>query len=71
MISDVITIKLDELLERRDMSLYRVQKDTGLAYNALLRIRHGEVTDIKLSTVEKLCKSLDCELGDLITFSDS
>jgi putative transcriptional regulator len=69
MITDVITIKLDEVLQKKDKSLYRVAKDTGLAYNALLKIKSGKVTDIKLSTLEKLCASLDCKPFELVTFS--
>jgi putative transcriptional regulator len=66
---DVIKIRLDELLKREKKTLYRVAKDTGMAYTSLHAIKSGKVTDINLSTLEKLCASLNCTPNDLITFS--
>lgn len=69
MISDVIEIRLQELLKTKEKSLYRVAKDTNLAYNALLKIKNGEVTDVRLTTIEKLCASLNCSITDLVKFT--
>lgn len=68
MISDVIKIRLNEMLEKRDMTLYRLAKDTGLAYNALARIRAGKAERIYLDTLDKLCKALDCKPADLLDY---
>lgn len=69
MIFGVIKIELEKLLKRESKTLYRVAKDTGISYQALSAIKHGTVTDVKLSTVEKLCKSLNCKVEELIQFS--
>lgn len=66
---DVIKIRLKEQLKAEGKSLYRVQKDTGMAYTTLLNIKNGTVTDINLSSLEKLCKSLNCTPNDLVSFS--
>jgi putative transcriptional regulator len=66
MISDVINIRLNEMLDKRDVTLYRLSKDTGIAYEALRKIRDGEVTRIYLDTLEKICVYLKCEPGDLL-----
>jgi putative transcriptional regulator len=64
--SGVINIRLNEMLDGRDISLYRLAKDTGIAYEALRKIRDGDVTRIYLDTLEKICVYLECEPGDLI-----
>ena len=66
---DVITIPLEKLLKKEKKTLYRVAKDTGISYQALSAIKTGAVTDIRASTAEKLCKSLNCKIEDLIKFS--
>jgi putative transcriptional regulator len=69
MMFDVIKIRLKERLKAENKTLYRVAKDTGLSYPALNAIKQGKVTDIRLSTLEKLCGALNCTPNDLITFS--
>ena len=66
MISDVIKIKLDEMLEKRGITLYRLAKDTGIAYENLRKMKNGQATRIYLDTIEKLCIHLECEPADLI-----
>jgi putative transcriptional regulator len=66
MISNVITIKLEELLEKSGKSLYRLAKDTGISYENLRKMKNGQATRIYLDTIEKLCVALDCELSDLL-----
>ncbi len=65
---DVITIPLEKLLKKEKKTLYRVAKDTGISYQALSAIKTGTVTNIRASTAEKLCKSLNCRIEDLIVF---
>lgn len=66
---DVIKIRLKELLKRENKTLYRLAKDTGMAYTSLHAIKKGTVTDINLSTLQKLCASLNCTPNDLVSFS--
>jgi putative transcriptional regulator len=65
MISNVVKIKLDELLKVRNKTLYAIAKETGVAYNALSKIKKNEVKGITFDVMEKLCISLDCEPSDL------
>jgi putative transcriptional regulator len=71
MISNVIRIKLDELLEARGKSLYAVAKETGVAYNALSKIKKNDVRSISFDVMEKLCISLDCKPNDLFEIESS
>jgi putative transcriptional regulator len=65
MISDVIKIKLDEMLDKRGITLYRLAKDTGISYENLRKMKNGQATRIYLDTIEKLCVRLDCQPNDL------
>ncbi len=65
---DVVTIPLEKLLKAAKKSLYQVAKETGIAYTSLHAIKKGTATDIRASTVEKLCKALNCTPNDLIVF---
>ena len=65
MISNVIRIKLDDLLKAKGKSLYAVAKETGIAYNALSKIKKGTVRSISFDVMEKLCLSLGCKPNDL------
>jgi len=65
MISGVVRIKLSELLEKRGKSLYAVSKETGVAYNALSKIKNNKVSGITFDVMEKLCLNLDCSPNDL------
>jgi putative transcriptional regulator len=66
MISDVMKIKLDELLKGKGKSLYALAKETGISYNALWKISNGKVQGITFDVLEKICLNLDCEASDLL-----
>lgn len=66
MLSDVISIQLDHLLDARGITLYRLSKDTGINYETLRKIKGGKVTRIYLETIEKLCEALSCTPNDLL-----
>jgi putative transcriptional regulator len=66
MISSVIKVKLQELLEEKKKSLYRLQKETDIAYTTLLHLNNGEVKGITFDVLEKICDNLECTPNDLL-----
>ena len=66
MIPDVIDVRLQELLDNREMSLYKLAKETGVAINNLRRIKKREASQISFDVLEKICIALDCQPGDLL-----
>ncbi len=66
MISNVIKVKLKELLKDRKKSLYAVAKETGVSYNTLHKINKSDVQSISFSVLEKICRNLDCKPNDLL-----
>ncbi len=70
MILSVVKITLKELLEDRKKSLYRLQKDTDISYNALLKIQNNEVSSMSFDVLEKICKTLECTPNDLLKIEE-
>jgi putative transcriptional regulator len=66
MISSVIKIQLERILKEQDKTLYWLAKQTGISYNALAKINKNDVTRLELDTIEKICDSLNCNIGDLL-----
>ncbi len=67
MISDVIKINLEEMLDKRGITLYRLAKDTGISYENLRKMKNGDATRIYFDTLDKLCETLKCSPADLLT----
>ena len=64
----MINIRLDYLLLDRRMKLKELAEATGLAVNNLSILKTNKARAIRFSTLELLCKALDCSPGDLIEF---
>lgn len=66
----MIEFRLDEMLEARGRTAYWLSKETGLTHAALYRIRHAKSGAIKYDTLEKICRALECQPGDLLFMVD-
>ena len=63
-----IRIVLDRLLVDRRMSITELADRVGLSVDNLIILRDGEVRAIRVSTLDSLCRELDCQPGDLMVF---
>jgi putative transcriptional regulator len=61
-----ITIHLDEMLEKRDMTLTALSKAIGVTMANLSILKTGKARAIRFSTLTAICDELDCEPGDII-----
>ena len=50
------------------MKMTDVAKATGLAPNTIAGLYHNKVKMIQLDTISKLCRALDCQVGDLLEY---
>lgn len=57
---------LDDLVKAREMSYQEVARKTGITYPGLWKIAKGK-TNPSLQIIAKLCKVLDCDVGDLFS----
>ncbi len=64
----MINIRLDYVLLDRRMKLKDLAEATGLAVNNLSILKTNKARAIRFSTLNQLCKVLNCTPGDLIEF---
>lgn len=64
----MINIRLDYVLLDRRMKLKDLAEATGIAVNNLSILKTNKARAIRFSTLEALCKALDCTPGHLIEF---
>ena len=64
----MINIRLDYLLLDRRMKLKDLAQATGLAVNNLSILKTNKARAIRFSTLNNLCKVLNCTPGDLIEY---
>lgn len=63
-----ITVKLDDLLHARRMTLTELAERMNLTLANLSILKTGKARAIRFSTLEALCQALGCQPGDLLEF---
>ena len=69
MAASEITIHLDELLERRSMTLTALSEAVGVTLANLSILKNGKAKAVRFTTLVAICDALDCEPGELIKIS--
>jgi putative transcriptional regulator len=64
----MINIRLDYVLLDKRMKLKDLAQATGLAVNNLSILKTNKARAIRFSTLNSLCKALNCSPGDLIEY---
>ena len=63
-----IRIQLDRLLAERRMSLTELSDRVGVTVANLSILKTGKARAIRFTTLDALCRELDCQPGDLVAF---
>ncbi|MDQ1450278.1 MAG: putative transcriptional regulator [Acidobacteriaceae bacterium] len=63
-----IAVRLDEVLERRRMSLTELSEAVDITLANLSILKTGKARAIRFSTLEAICKTLDCQPGEILVF---
>jgi len=63
-----IRVNLDRVLVERRMSLTELADRVGVTIANLSILKTGKARAIRFSTLEALCRELDCQPGDLLRF---
>ena len=66
---DRIGVHLDRLLAERGMTLTQLAERVGVTVVNLSILKNGRARAIRFSTLAALCDVLECQPGDLLTFS--
>ncbi len=65
-----ITVKLDELLHERRMTLTELAERVGLTLANLSILKTGKARAMRFSTLEAICRELGCQPGDLLAYAE-
>ena len=65
-----IVLKLDEVMAKRGISLGDLAEQVGITNVNMSRIKTGKVKAIRFSTLDAICRVLECEPGDVIKYED-
>ena len=63
-----IQVNLDLELVKRKMKLNELSEEIGISIQNLSILKTGKAKAIRFSTLEKICKILDCTPGDLLEY---
>ena len=62
----MIVCKLAEILNKKGWSIYRLQKESGVSYPTLLGLYHNRSRMYRADVLDKLCRSLRCQPGEIL-----
>jgi putative transcriptional regulator len=63
-----VTVKLDDLLHARRMTLTELAEKVDITLANLSILKTGKAKAIRFSTLEAICQVLDCQPGDLLGY---
>lgn len=65
----MIIINLDVMMAKRKMSLNELSDRVGITIANLSILKNNKAKAIKFSTLDAICKALDCRVEDIIEYS--
>ncbi|MFK4004949.1 helix-turn-helix domain-containing protein [Qipengyuania sp. NPDC077563] len=68
--TSAIAVRLDELLQDRGMTLTELSERIGLTLANLSILKTGKAKAIRFSTLEAICRELECQPGDLLKYRE-
>ncbi|UTR10313.1 helix-turn-helix transcriptional regulator [Evansella sp. LMS18] len=63
-----IIINIDVMLAKRKMSVTELSEKVGITMANLSILKNGKAKAIRISTLESICKALDCQPGDILEY---
>jgi putative transcriptional regulator len=66
----MITIRVDDLLMGRGRTFYWLAKQTSISHTTLWRLKKGKAFGINFDTLEKICRTLKCQPGDVLSLTN-
>lgn len=66
----MIIVNLDVMLAKRKMSLTELSEAVGLTLANLSVLKTGKAKAVRFSTLDAICKALDCQPGDILEYRE-
>ncbi len=63
-----MVVNIDVMLARRKMSVTELSDRVGITMANLSILKNGKAKAIRFSTLEAICKALDCQPGDILEY---
>ena len=64
-------VNIDVMLAKRKMSVTELSEKVGITMANLSILKNGKARAIRFSTLEAICKALDCQPGDILEYRDA
>lgn len=64
----MIRINLDVMLAKRKMSLTELSEQVGITMANLSVLKTGKAKAVRFTTLDALCRALDCQPGDILEY---
>lgn len=64
----MIIVNIDVMLAKRKMSVGELAEKVGFTMANVSLLKNGKIKALKLSTLDRLCRVLDCQPGDLLEY---
>ena len=63
-----IIINIDVMLAKRKMSVTELTQKVGITMANLSILKNGKAKAVRFSTLDAICKALDCQPGDILEY---
>ena len=63
-----IIINIDVMLAKRKMSVTGLSERVGITMANISVLKNGKAKAVKISTLNSICKALDCQPGDILEY---
>jgi putative transcriptional regulator len=65
-----IIVNIDVMLARRKMSVTELSERVGITMANISNLKTGKARAVRFSTLDAICRALDCQPGDILEFRD-
>lgn len=65
-----IVVNLDVMLAKRKMQLKDLSEQVGVSNVNLSILKQGKVRAIRFSTLDSICRVLECQPGDILAYTE-
>jgi putative transcriptional regulator len=63
-----IIVNLDVMLARKKMSVTELSERVGITLSNISNLKTGKARAIRFSTLDAICRVLDCQIGDILEY---
>lgn len=65
-----IIVNLDVMMAKRKMPLKKLSKEVGITNSNLSILKNNKAKAIRFSTLDAICKALNCQPGDILEYEE-